>query len=1034
MSWDSATSTPKTIFGGRFSGSTYAPLRRHSSITGRSFSQNPYCLPPPEPESPGILTPQPQDKVKVISFEANPSIISPTNDGVRDSLTFSATVAVRPTNALQPQRLPNEPDNHHEFFLVYTIEITQSTSTVMKLSSEVPIVLPLRRGGANMWFEVPFPIPWDGKTSLGKTLSDGAYNYTLTVDFIRRYTGPGGKQAQSIVQTIGTAKTLPGTLVIDTSAPQIAILSPQDNEILTTRTPEIVVEYCDHNSDLELASFSASLNGNDISDQFNVSVLSASWNGYPELQDGAFGLVVKIMDQVGNVGKTGVRFSILSGSAQTQYQTAFAFLQALAPLYGFPSDLHDLDISDYNTIAAPPPYIIDSDVAKLIGHPVDMSTRAASYLNFQQVVNGRKVFKAILTVSLDDQGNPTDIFGDYFNDIPGDLPTMPTIDFPTGLQIALSDQNAQASDLIRPATSELYIFRDSQRKYHLAGMINLSLPEEKGGFWLYIIDTQNGSILIKTQLRLSNYITGNGSAYEACGNGVLSSSVPLDYLIDGGHCQFGICNALYGKYAGIVDNLLPFKDRVLWNASNAYYFNPDSPDTNEQLRFNEVNAYYNITRSAQYYLNRYGYELDKQSGAPYTEIQVNKPNSDWSGHTSIEGTNSCWIDHALWGSSCSGGFSVDIYLYMDPPTTPPYIYYSRDLETAFHEYNHAVHYNLGGFWRWGHTEAYDEGDAQFYGAFKLLDMESSCPYFGGIVPFVYPFDYDKVPCGRLPAGDSHCNGLFWTSPLLRMRQWAVDNGGNTGPVYDNAFHAIPRIGLSFDFHKGLLALLAAEDNTRRGTKVFFYDTLASFAQNGIQAPDVFGKTTGIAIVRSKNYIYDFESSSDLGQNEIAFEIFAGSNTVYELKIATDPSLLDYTYPTVNNFYITIGSLDELDELIPWYGSIPDQPTNRNKSGNKSLKIKLSYLYTFDPNFGNGEFKGGGQGGVLWYRLKTNTSWESPYNPINSNIRGDQFLVVKGPSCTCSTRPGESDGNDGLHFLFSFIALVFVRKVLHAPKP
>jgi len=160
----------------------------------------------------------------------------------------------------------------------------------------------------------------------------------------------------------GNEKEATSSFVIDSVAPTVSIL-PADSSIIADGNVTFTVQYedTDPSSGLDLGSFTAALNGQDVTASFAVAAGDATWTVSSPIADGPGTLTVSIADQVGNMTSVTNEFTIDS----------IAPLLAISPADGSLLDSSTQTILVSYTDSAP-------------GSGLDLAS-------FQAVVNGQDV-------------------------------------------------------------------------------------------------------------------------------------------------------------------------------------------------------------------------------------------------------------------------------------------------------------------------------------------------------------------------------------------------------------------------------------------------------------------------------------------------------------------------------------------------------------------------------------------------------------------------------------------------------------------
>ncbi|MCL5278165.1 MAG: hypothetical protein M1517_10400 [Deltaproteobacteria bacterium] len=389
-----------------------------------------------------------------------------------------------------------------DFYLRWTITITGVNGVVNVLTGDTPI-FPTNTvmQGANIFIPVETEVSWNGTDSNGNALPDGQYYYELAVQFIRIADLGNGNTATKLIDEVTASR---GSLMIDNTPPDINISTPVDNTVLDSASVVFTVTYSDCGAGIDISGFSAILNHSQTTSYFSVNDSVASWQA--TLGNDVYNFSAAIADKAGNVSVANVEFSVLAGTAINQYYNAMGFLQSVSPFYGFKPDLSDLRFASYFTSSTSAMYVQTPN-----GTQQYVSATQPKYLRFQQMYdNSVRVYGAVLNVSLDTDNNPTDIFGDYYNDIPAGLDLAPSVDFQAIMSTILNDLGVNGLQ-VSPPSGERVIYKDNSGVYHVA--VVLSLVTLDNVPWMYIVDLHSGAIPYKYKTQSADYVTGQGNVY-----------------------------------------------------------------------------------------------------------------------------------------------------------------------------------------------------------------------------------------------------------------------------------------------------------------------------------------------------------------------------------------------------------------------------------------------------------------------------------------------------------------------------------------
>jgi len=140
-------------------------------------------------------------------------------------------------------------------------------------------------------------------------------------------------------------------LVVDTLKPTILLINPGDNTYVETNTPEIIVQYYDNLSGIDLEKFYAFISGKSLSELFELNSNNATYQITTEnaLKEGYNNFVFKISDNAGNVASEIYGISVYTDDYESKINSALQFLYELKDVYGFKEDLSDLSINYRNS-------------------------------------------------------------------------------------------------------------------------------------------------------------------------------------------------------------------------------------------------------------------------------------------------------------------------------------------------------------------------------------------------------------------------------------------------------------------------------------------------------------------------------------------------------------------------------------------------------------------------------------------------------------------------------------------------------------
>ncbi|MBI5509340.1 MAG: hypothetical protein HY903_11360 [Deltaproteobacteria bacterium] len=193
-------------------------------------------------------------------------------------------------------------DEHHTFIVRWAFEIRSIATCVLvrTLAGEWSVAAPGTFTPS---------ATWDGKDGAGAAVPDGAYTHRLVARLVK--VGPSGRpddDDDSAGDGDGLLVTAQQQLMLDSTAPAIAVVLPADGDALNTQLVDVDIPWSDpvvngFASGLDLLSGQVSLDGMDVSGLLTLDATGA--RGTLDLSaqpDGAHAVVGTIADLVGNVG------------------------------------------------------------------------------------------------------------------------------------------------------------------------------------------------------------------------------------------------------------------------------------------------------------------------------------------------------------------------------------------------------------------------------------------------------------------------------------------------------------------------------------------------------------------------------------------------------------------------------------------------------------------------------------------------------------------------------------------------------------
>jgi flagellar hook assembly protein FlgD len=212
--------------------------------------------------------------------ERSPEFISPNNDGVQDELVIPLKIYEK--RYVESWNLIIEDANGK---IVRTIGNKVSLPENVTFKSFFKQLITPKQG-----VDIPSAVTWNGAMDNGETASDGTYQYYFTA------TDDNGN----------VGKTDKYKVVVDTSAPQVTVVQPNDRIFGEGAKSEFNISQSGSKEDEWVGKFKAS-NGS-IVRKFvwkNTEPLNFSWNGTDDsgapVPDGVYSYDIKATDRAGNV-------------------------------------------------------------------------------------------------------------------------------------------------------------------------------------------------------------------------------------------------------------------------------------------------------------------------------------------------------------------------------------------------------------------------------------------------------------------------------------------------------------------------------------------------------------------------------------------------------------------------------------------------------------------------------------------------------------------------------------------------------------
>ena len=426
----------------------------------------------------------------------------------------------------------------------------------------------------------------------------------------------------------------------------------------------------------------------------------------------------------------------------------------------------------YN-VAAPPMTGSPEDVARAFlqshGEALNISSLTSSlhtdrvesvaggwHVRFTQHYEGIPVFRGDVVVS----GNQNNQVGMVINNFRGGIvlsSTSPTLDLNAAMQRAARHLRLKGKSIGKEDEASVMIYPTDSGEYHLAYRVTMT-NEDPLGDWEVFVDALTGSILHVEDLFVMHSAQGAGYVYLSDPLSVAhsmynspgfadNSDADSDSLrtfrsyvtLDSLTFEDGVYK-LKGPYCNVTDVEAP-TDPLFFAAPSPIGFTY----TRNQQEFEAVNVYYHVATAYQQ-IQRLGFESPSLR-------QIRLDPHGFSGQD-----NSHFSPSGNWISWGEGG--VDD---------------AEDADVIWHEYGHAIQYNLIPDWGGGECGALGEGFGDYWagsysrslGQWNSTDMQYNWMFnWDGHNPFWLGRmlnDTRTYPFGSLPI---HTAGQIWSSALM----------------------------------------------------------------------------------------------------------------------------------------------------------------------------------------------------------------------------------------------------------------------------
>jgi hypothetical protein len=401
---------------------------------------------------------------------------------------------------------------------------------------------------------------------------------------------------------------------------------------------------------------------------------------------------------------------------------------------------------------------------ELVTRSVD-AVPGGSHVRFRQIVQGIPVYRGDVVVSLDAENRVSMVISNAVSDVAREEPPAASFDTPGAIQRARVSLGAAGPPVGRMPEAEQVWYRRGDGSFRLAFRVTMVL-EHPAGDWEVLLDAATGEEL-RREDRFVRHRDGasfvNGSGYVYRSNPLAAARKPYGApgFVDGDDADTDSLNAYRVLVA--LDSLLVIDGQAILSGPYCTVTDIESPPgpvrfsapspgdfrfTRSQIGFEAVMAYYHITQ-AHRRLEELGFS------SPSLRTLLVDP------HGYQGSDNSHYSPSGNWIAFGTGG--VDD---------------AEDADVIWHEFGHAIHYNIVPTWGGGESGALGEGYSDYWAASYarslgqwnagdpqyhwLFGWDGHNPFWAGRILN----DARHYPFGNLSV---HSAGQIWSSALLSIR-------------------------------------------------------------------------------------------------------------------------------------------------------------------------------------------------------------------------------------------------------------------------
>ncbi|MHC5054459.1 MAG: right-handed parallel beta-helix repeat-containing protein [Planctomycetota bacterium] len=242
------------------------------------------------------------DKLKIDSVSHSPE---PFSVPVHGSLGITAKFDARPTDGGVGAN-GDVARNGKTFAIRVAVTLSPDGKVVGTEPKEFPVKFPTDLP-ASKYLSVTCPLTWDGRDENGAAFPDGKYTYSVQGTLVRYDVLGNGKPQEHVV---ATSASLSGTVVIDSTPPVGAPVSPAPGTWINEARPEVVATFADGLAGLDVESASLDVNGHDVDATFDEETKRVTGTPTTDLPEAEITAVAGMTDLAGNMGTIPWTFSV----------------------------------------------------------------------------------------------------------------------------------------------------------------------------------------------------------------------------------------------------------------------------------------------------------------------------------------------------------------------------------------------------------------------------------------------------------------------------------------------------------------------------------------------------------------------------------------------------------------------------------------------------------------------------------------------------------------------------------------------------